>query len=418
MLINIDSYIVNRQLEELANLTHFNQDITESLTVSPNHVTSTHQPTIDYNQLNNFKSQIQTEMEKKLSSFECISCHRLFIKDRVRLTTNNELDNPILKRLTEGDEVEKFYLCREQCYRQIFTLETIPIFSALNNMRFTKPPPQVSELNLYEATLCRKAKCFQTIVQLSQRRNNPSAIKTVALRGLAIHLPLNFEETHDFINDSTNELPNADAFNIIVNGLPTKTGNVWRNLVDMYKVYNTLYWLKQNNHLYEAIEINESYLYEPRSLLFVDNTDLTKEQIEQASYLTDAKEELFTQYTVLDLDKINENVPCTQKYQCKRVLSSPYKDRFKHMDHLCFFELFPFGVGGMYDDRTKEVPPAMYIKWLLQQAVPDARRNQQYLFSCLHNKDIRAADSGIYATLHSSNMPNLTALMIEINDRN
>jgi hypothetical protein len=47
-------------------------------------------------------------------------------------------------------------------------------------------------------------------------------------------LPIQFEDKHQKLTDT---LPNADALNIIANGLPTKTGNVWRSLVSMNKVY-------------------------------------------------------------------------------------------------------------------------------------------------------------------------------------
>ena len=61
----------------------------------------------------------------------------------------------------------------------------------------------------------------------------------------------------------------------------------------------------------------------------------------------------------------------------------------------------------MYDSRIK-VQPAMYLRWLLHNNNPAPRRNIQYLFNALNNKDIRAIESGIYASIRSSNMPNLS----------
>ena len=130
---------------------------------------------------------------------------------------------------------------------------------------------------------------------------------------------------------------------------------------------------------------------------------------EHESYLTQFKDELVDQYTVVDLDKVNENVTDIDKYSVKRIEANPIKDRAKEMDHLCFVELFPYGTGGMYDDRPHPVKPAMFVKALIQNANPIARRNIQFLFSTVHNKDIRAADSGIYASLHTSKMPYLNA---------
>ena len=89
-----------------------------------------------------------------------------------------------------------------------------------------------------------------------------------------------------------------------------------------------------------------------------------------------------------------------------RTDSIPLKDQDVNKDHLCFVELFPFGKGGMYDKRIK-VQPAMYLRWLLHNANPRPRRNIQFLFNALNNKDIRAIESGVYASLRASKMPNL-----------
>jgi hypothetical protein len=63
----------------------------------------------------------------------------------------------------------------------------------------------------------------------------------------------------------------------------------------------------------------------------------------------------------------------------------------------------------------------MFYRWIFLNNNPTARRNQQYIFSALHNKDIRAVDSGIYASIHASRMPNMTARKlldkVETNDK-
>ena len=130
---------------------------------------------------------------------------------------------------------------------------------------------------------------------------------------------------------------------------------------------------------------------------------------------------MIDQYTVIDLDKENEYRSDIDKYSCKRVQSNPLSNRDQNLDHLCFVELFPYGFGGIYDDRPHgSINPSMFVRHLLQHSCPIARRNIQYLFSAVHNKDVRAADSGIYASLHSSKIPNLNAGTIKqkINDNN
>ena len=49
----------------------------------------------------------------------------------------------------------------------------------------------------------------------------------------------------------------------------------------------------------------------------------------------------------------------------------------------------------------------MYIKWILRQKIPTARRNLAYLFHLNHRKDMRAVDSGIFASINTTQMPGL-----------
>ena len=71
-----------------------------------------------------------------------------------------------------------------------------------------------------------------------------------ALKGLAIHLPLNFNETNEHVKQT---LPNFNCLNVIVDSLPTKNNIIWRNLIDINKVVRALKWLKSNNPFYEDI---------------------------------------------------------------------------------------------------------------------------------------------------------------------
>jgi len=118
---------------------------------------------------------------------------------------------------------------------------------------------------------------------------------------------LSYETTHQHIQ---NTLPNADTMNIIVKGLPTKTNNIWRALVDLKKVFEALYWLKKNNNLYKDIKINQ-FLLAHTSELLVDEpvsicceTEFESDDIEKKSYLQnilrDLKVEPLAHYTVID----------------------------------------------------------------------------------------------------------------------
>lgn len=155
--------------------------------------------------------------------FECISCNRLFTTDKLKLFNVNDLDNSIINQLISDSKFDKdLYICRDQCLKDINNLK-IPIYSKLNNMNLQYPPKEIACLNFYEKLLIQKAKCFQTIVQLKSLRNSQNSQKVFALKGLAIHLPISFETTHEYIVET---LPNSDALSILVHGLPTKNKNI------------------------------------------------------------------------------------------------------------------------------------------------------------------------------------------------
>ena len=185
----------------------------------------------------------------------------------------------------------------------------------------------------------------------------------------------------------------------------------------MENVFEALDWLKTNNRLYKDVIINRYLSKHQSELLFTETSEIesprnnitvTKEKLE--AYLQHTREEPLSHYTVIDIGKTNENVDDIEKFKMKKIQSIPITDRETNMDHLCFVDIFPKGRGGMYDMRPSTViQPAMYLRWILHQSNASARRNTQYLFSAVNNKDVRAIDSGIFSTVRTSNIPNLTA---------
>ncbi len=223
-------------------------------------------------------------------------------------------------------------------------------------------------------------------------------------------MPIKYEDTHLYIQKT---LPSANTLNFIINGLPTKTGNIWRGLVNLDKVYKALDWLKINNILYHDVTINTILKSQESLMLSEDANEGSNVNVMNAedlqSYLNKIEQEPLNHLTVLDIDKINENISDIDKYAMKRVVSEPLKDRDTNMDHLCFVDVFPKGRHGMYDMRPIRILPAMYIRWIINQNNPCARRNIQYLFSAVHNKDVRAIDSGIFSSVNTSKIPNMNA---------
>ena len=111
---------------------------------------------------------------------------------------------------------------------------------------------------------------------------------------------------------------------------------------------------------------------------------------------------MLTQFTVMDLEKSNFNIPDINKYTCKKIKTTPLNSTDQNIDILCFPDIFPYGRSNMYANRPYSISPAMFARIQLMNENPNERRNIQYIFSLLNNKDIRAAESGIYATLNAT----------------
>ena len=106
---------------------------------------------------------------------------------------------------------------------------------------------------------------------------------------------------------------------------------------------------------------------------------------------------------------MSECVSDINKYNCIKNEQKPLYSNDINLEHICFPEIYPKGQGGMRDKRLIEIKPAMYLRWAILNKNPVVRRNQQFIFSALHNKDVRAADSGIFHNLNTTNFKNFTA---------
>jgi hypothetical protein len=214
MCFNLDNYLINGDIENIIALTEYNKEFNagskQQITIIPKKLEN------DQNQLLRFRTILKKELDQKLASFECISCHRVFNKQRGRLLNEAEKTHEAFLAFAANYQSDQYYMCREQCYKQIYIEKKVPLYSYLNNIELHSPPEEIKGLNLYETMLCELSKCFQTIVKLNPLRKTPGVDGTAAIKGLAVHLPIQFEDTHQKLTDT---LPNADALNIIVNDI-------------------------------------------------------------------------------------------------------------------------------------------------------------------------------------------------------
>ena len=197
------------------------------------------------------------EIDNQLNLAICFSCKKQ-VQSSSLYSIVNKGENPLFQDMIKLNKSKltknNFQLCKE-CNTCLLT-QQIPPYSVLNNMYLDDIPKELERLNFYERLLTQRAKCFLTIIKLQ----NQSGYKTnllSAIKGLAVYLPLNIQDTQDYVFKT---LPNTDLLKFIVEGLPTKNNTIWRGLVDLNKVIVALEWLKTNNPLYKDIIIDRSLL--------------------------------------------------------------------------------------------------------------------------------------------------------------
>lgn len=193
--------------------------------------------------------------------FKCISCQTLNF--RQKSTDLNKLRKPInteiwlnltnylkLKPLLNSD-----YIC-DNCLKKIRSNE-LPSTCILNNLDSGDIPEELSSLNDYEKILIQRAKVFQVVQRLGtiSKKNLPHSMRVQNLKGRTFHLPLPLEETMKKLCSTTDPINRNHELYVLIRGIPTKSKIVWENLVNLEKVFKALMWLKNNNILYETIEM-------------------------------------------------------------------------------------------------------------------------------------------------------------------
>ena len=76
--------------------------------------------------------------------------------------------------------------------------------------------------------------------------------------------------------------------------------------------------------------------------------------------------------------------------------------RQQHLDVMCFPVLFPNGKFGKYDKREKEISHSEYIKSRLLNKDSRFRKDPQYIFYLLWQKELRELAAGVYNVLQSN----------------
>jgi len=90
-----------------------------------------------------------------------------------------------------------------------------------------------------------------------------------------------------------------------------------------------------------------------------------------------------------------------EQYKVLSVKEDPLDNRQQHLDIMCFLILFPTGKFGEFHPRAK-LSNSEYIKSRLLNKDSRFRKNPQYVFYLLWQKEMRELSAGVYNLLKST----------------
>ena len=219
-----------------------------------------------------------------------------------------------------------------------------------------------------------------------------------ACKGTMFFLPLPLNKTLETLDqvEQSDDLPNPELY-IIVNGKPTKSKVVWRSLVDVNRVKAAINILKSSNWLYKDVN-NESVDEATKHIIEVSNTATTR-MLEKAS-----KEDVagFQAYTIRNLDNKLSTTSDIEQYKLLSVTEDPIDNRQQYLDVMCFPVLFPTGRLGKFHSRQEKLSHCEYIKSRLLNKDSRFRKDAQYVFYLLWQKEMRELSAGVYNLLKTT----------------
>ena len=155
--------------------------------------------------------------------------------------------------------------------------------------------------------------------------------------------------------------------------------------------------LKKDNWLYKDLD-DSSVDEAAKKVLEVANNTSSK-MLDKA---TKQDIDSFQAFTIRDLDSKLSSEPDIEQYKLLGVKEDPLDSRQQHLDVLCFPVLFPNGKFGKYDKREKEISHSEYIKSRLLNKDSRFRKDPQYVFYLLWQKELRELAAGVYNVLQSN----------------
>ena len=351
---------------------------------------------------------IISEVEKKFADdaeFPCCSCERLLLRKQVTAfklsdAKFNSVKWKSLKRhiLQNNSDTasQTHYVC--QYCRPVLNKDKMPSRCILNGL-FTEPmPKELEALDPLSKQLIQRGKAFQAVVRLGTHTGKvPTYNSLKACKGTIFFLPLPLDKTLQTIEDVENSkdvdsvgLPDPELY-ILVSGKPSKQKVLWQSMVNIAQVRAAVQKLKQINWLYANIDDGS---VDDASRRIVESVSDTTSTMLAKVTADDVKS--FQSYTIRRLDQNQSSLTDSEHYKLMNVKEDALSNKLKHLDVLCFPTLFPSGRFGESHDRSTPISLSEFVKSRLLNRDSRFRKDNQYVFYLLWQKEMRELAAGVY----------------------
>lgn len=310
-----------------------------------------------------------------------------------------------------------------------------------NGMELDDVPDELACLNYYETIMISRIRPFYSVVSLKPYGGSglPQHLLVKATKGNVAMLRMSTGKTTEYVAGSlpvSDVLPLEDAEMRIYTYVQTNAGKLWSNLVDMDKVLDALVWLKKHNKTYEKVTIDHEAIKRLRKagakyvILSEETEAKAVEEGQESALPADVVEEpevveepdvpflqvapelraqqgKHTVDQVVSLAEADTPQVLFGKHletykQIGRVEGQPVRQQDKGLDVKTFPMLYPQGRGGLDADRTRNVRPREYFKYMLERRDLRFQQNPMWMHVAHYYKLDRQISAGIFATTKTS----------------
>ena len=213
-------------------------------------------------------------------------------------------------------------------------------------------------------------------------------------------LPLPLDKTSQTLEEiaqgSLAKLPVPELY-IIVNSKSKSKKMLWQSFINIDKLRAAVMKLREINWLYANVD--ENSLDDASRHIAEAVSNMTSKMLAQVS--TDDVSE-YQSYTIRRLDQRQSNKPDTDQYKLMDVQEDAISNKFKRLDVLCFPTLFPTGRFGESHPRDNAISVSEFAKSHLLNKDSRFRKDDQYVFYLLWQKEMREISAGMYNLLKST----------------